>query len=774
MALKLDTPIVELHRHSVAKLTSAMSRKLAAALATQAGKANVDDVTVEDLLSYFPARYEDRSNFMSIDQIEPGMEAAVELYVRNSGGVQVGRNRSPGKPPLYIFELTGGDAARRMKPVTVKWFVSGRGAGDIVKWYENRFPRGTRLVAYGLWDEDNRGNIFLKIAKPEEIEILPSSGADIDSFGLLKQGSPPQGGADNALGERSGSLSEDEEENISDPSLATIHTGRVPVYRKLGPFQTKRLREIMHSVIAELDTASIEDDLPGEILTRHKLLKRCDALKQLHFPPEGTQISDYERFQSPAQRRLIFDEFFWLSFAMQLLRGERQKEPKGTVIEISETTKHRLKNILPFTLTGAQKRVIGEIFTDMKSDAPMNRLIQGDVGSGKTIVAFLAMFAAMENGYQTALMAPTEILADQHYRNASKLFVETGYRVELLLGSTKAAEKRRIHAALAAGEIDMIIGTHAIIQDKVAFERLGLVVIDEQHRFGVMQRAQLKAAGQNPDVLVMTATPIPRSLAMTVYGDLDVSIIDELPPGRTPVKTVVCGEDKRAGVYKGIEREVKLGRQAYVVYPLIEESEKSDLKAATQMYDDLRTRIFPHLKIGLLHGKMKPTEKDAIMQEFISGKLNVLVSTTVIEVGVDVPNASLMVIEHAERFGLSQLHQLRGRVGRGADQSYCVLLADYKRTAAAKERLGIMEETSDGFKIAEKDLAIRGQGEILGTRQSGIQSFRLANIVRDLDILIAARREAEEYLTKRRLSPETSAMVKRARSHKNVAFGSIG
>ncbi len=418
--------------------------------------------------------------------------------------------------------------------------------------------------------------------------------------------------------------------------------------------------------------------------------------------------------------------------------------------------------------------MIGEIFAELKSDEPMNRLIQGDVGSGKTIVAFLAIFAVMENGYQTALMAPTEILAEQHFRNAARLFAETGFRVELLVGSTRAAAKRKIHADLAAGDIDLVIGTHAIIQDAVKFAKLGLAVIDEQHRFGVLQRAQLKASGMNPDILVMTATPIPRSLALTVYGDLDVSIIDELPPGRTPIKTVVVGEDKRHGVYHGIEREIKLGRQVYIVYPLIEESAKSDLKAATIMYDDLRLRVFPQYTVGLLHGKMKAPDKEAIMKEFVAGKLDILVSTTVIEVGVDVPNASLMVIEHAERFGLSQLHQLRGRVGRGAEQSFCVLLADYKRTAVAKERLGIMEQSSDGFKIAEKDLEIRGQGEILGTRQSGIQNFKLGNIVRDLDILVAARKEAEEYLTQRRMSAETAAMVKIARSDKNVRLGSIG
>jgi len=371
-------------------------------------------------------------------------------------------------------------------------------------------------------------------------------------------------------------------------------------------------------------------------------------------------------------------------------------------------------------------------------------------------------------------MAPTEILAEQHARNAKKLFDATPYKVDLLTGSLKAAEKRKVQRMISEGEVHAVIGTHAIIQDAVEFEKLGLAVVDEQHRFGVLQRAELRARGYNPDILVMTATPIPRSLAMTVYGDLDVSVIDELPPGRTPIKTVVVGEDKRDGVYKGIEREINLGRQVYVVYPLIEESEKMDLKAATKMFEELRDKVFPHFKVGLLHGKMKPSEKEAIMQEFIAGQLNILVSTTVIEVGVDVPNASLMIIEHAERFGLSQLHQLRGRVGRGAEQSFCVLLTGDKKTAVARERLGIMEETTDGFRIAEKDLEIRGQGEILGTRQSGVQTFKIGNIIRDLEILETARKEAEFYLTQKRLTQETSGLIETARADARFRLAGIG
>ncbi len=765
-SISISTPLVEIPGPLIANLSSAMVRKLAVAVAGFVGKTDPSESTVEDLLNYFPSRYEDRSNFVQISELSEGLEAAVEIYVKVSGSLRVGKNRGPRQPPLFIFEITGADAARIQKPVVVKWFVSGKQAERIVNYYQDRFARGTRFVAYGKWEWDNRRNTFsLMVNKPEELEILPSDTGDSDQMQnpAREQGRNTQLGDDDTLSE-----------DIGDPEFATIHTGKVPIYRKLGPFQTKRLREVVHSVLQNLDRPTVIDALPADLLNLQNLVTRSQALAEIHFPPDDSSIAEYEMFRSAPHKRLIFDEFFWLSFAMQLLRGERQKEPKGTVIEISDATKQRLKQILPFTLTTAQKKVIGEIFDDLKSDAPMNRLIQGDVGSGKTIVAFLAIFAAMENGYQAALMAPTEILAEQHLRNARAIFDGTGYRVEMLIGSTKAAEKRKIYEALASGEVNLIIGTHAIIQEGVKFDRLGLAVIDEQHRFGVLQRAQLRALGLNPDVLVMTATPIPRSLAMTVYGDLDVSIIDELPPGRTPIKTVVLGEDQRHGVYKGIEREIKLGRQVYVVYPLIEESAKMDLKAATKMYEDLRNRVFPQYTVGLLHGKMKTADKEEIMKDFVAGKLDLLVSTTVIEVGVDVPNASLMVIEHAERFGLSQLHQLRGRVGRGAEQSYCVLLTGFKKTAVAKERLGIMEATSDGFKIAEKDLELRGQGEILGTRQSGIQNFRIGNIVRDLDILITARNEATDYLTKRRTSPETSAMVKIARSDKRMLLGGIG
>ncbi|MEK7725113.1 MAG: ATP-dependent DNA helicase RecG [Acidobacteriota bacterium] len=759
MKLTLKTPITTFHENEIASLSSAMSRKLALAVAAFSNKTDASEATVEDLLNYFPMRYEDRSNLIQIDELTQDMEASLDLYVRVAGGFKVGKNRGPKAPPLYIFEITAGDFERTRKPVVVWWFVSGKIANHAINYYKSRFERGTRFVAYGKWEWDSRRNTFsLRLGKPDELEILPLD-VDIDSFGLFKE------------------EKETQIEDLLDDSneFPMIHVGRrVPIYRKLGTFQTKRLREIIYSVLQNLDEKSFVENLPVDLLKKHKLISRLQAIKEIHFPPENTNLIDYAKARSNAHKRLIFEEFFWVSFALQYKRGERTKEPKGSIIEITDKVRQTLKSVLPFNLTGAQERVTERILADMQSDSPMNRLVQGDVGSGKTIVALLAMLAAMENGYQTALMAPTEILAEQHARNFKKLLSNTGFRTDLLIGSLRVREKRAVQEGLAKGEINAIIGTHAIIQDAVKFEKLGLAVIDEQHRFGVLQRAELRARGYNPDILVMTATPIPRSLAMTVYGDLDVSVIDELPPGRTPVKTVVVGEDQRSGVYKGIEREIKLGRQVYIVYPLIDESEKMDLKAATAMFEELRDKIFPSNSIGLLHGKMKGEDKEWVMRKFVEGETQILVSTTVIEVGVDVPNASLMIIEHAERFGLSQLHQLRGRVGRGAEQSFCVLLTGDKKTAVAKERLGIMEETTDGFRIAEKDLEIRGQGEILGTRQSGVQTFKIGNIIRDLEILEKAREEAEYYLVEKRFSGETSKLISLIKSDSRLKLAGIG
>ncbi|MER3428105.1 MAG: ATP-dependent DNA helicase RecG [Pyrinomonas sp.] len=770
--LSLATPLISLSECGIPRLGQHGARRLALAVAAYVGKRDAAEATVEDLLTYFPMRYEDRSHLARIIDLRNGVEASLELYARVAGGYQVGRNRSAKKPPLYIFEITASDAEKTGRPVVVWWFISGHQASRIVKYYTQKFARGTRFIAFGRWEWDARRNTFaLRLNKPDELEVLPGQAP---AHGLLKLAE------EQARAEEKATLAEDlpedeAEDDEGDPALATIHAGRrVPIYRKLGEFRTKRLREIMHAVLDRLPDEAITETLPADLIARQNLVGRAEALRRIHFPAEDAPLDQYEQARSPAHRRLIFEEFFWTSFALALRRSEREAEPKGAVIEITEKMRERIFSILPFKLTTAQERAVRRIFDDMQSNAPMNRLLQGDVGSGKTVVAVLAMLAAMENGYQAALMVPTEILAEQHARNIKRLLAPTPYRVELLTGSLRAGEKRRLHADLAAGEIHCCIGTHALIQEAVKFHKLGLVVIDEQHRFGVLQRAALRERGYNPDVLVMTATPIPRSLAMTVYGDLDVSVIDELPPGRTPVKTVVVGEDNRAGVYRGIEREVRKGRQVYVVYPLIEESEKLDLKAATRMYEKLRDEIFPHFTVGLLHGKMKAAEKEEVMRRFVAGETQILVSTTVIEVGVDVPNASVMIIEHAERFGLSQLHQLRGRVGRGAEQSFCVLIASDKQTSVARERLGIMEESSDGFRIAEKDLEIRGPGEILGTRQSGLPMFRLANLVRDLRLLEEARREADRYITERRHTRDTAQMIERVRRDERFGLASVG
>jgi len=742
--ISLDNRILDLDGAGIPRFGQQSARQLALALAEVSPGKDSGTVTVADLLNYLPARYEDRSSMVEIRHLYHGLEASLDLTVRIAGGFQV-RNRRSFKQSLYKFEISAVDHQRSGKQVMVWWFVSGPRARDILNYNSKRFVPGTRFIAFGKWENDSRrGTYSLRLNRPDELELV--AGAD------------------------------DEEGEIeTDPTLAAIHVGRrVPVYRKLGEFRTKRLREIFHEVLARLPAGAVEETLPPALLTRRKLIDRDDALRHAHFPKEGVSLDDYHSMKSPAHQRLIFEELFWVALGLAVKRGKRMKESKGATIKIDGRMKERIGSVLPFKLTDSQRKVVKELFKDMRSDAPMNRLLQGDVGSGKTIVALIAMLAAMENGYQTALMVPTEILAEQHARNIKRILARAPYRIELLSGSLKAADKKRLHQSIAAGEVHTAVGTQALIQEGVAFKNLGLVVIDEQHRFGVMQRAALRERGMNPDVLVMTATPIPRSLAMTVYGDLDVSIIDELPPGRTPIETRVFGEEGRQEVKKLIAREVRAGRQIYVVYPLVEESEKMDLRDATRRYEYLRDQVFPKFSVGLLHGRMKPEEKEEVMRRFIAGEIQILVSTTVIEVGVDVPNASVMVVEHAERFGLSQLHQLRGRVGRGAEKSFCMLLASEKQTEVARERLGIMEETNDGFRIAEKDLEIRGPGEVMGTRQAGLPEFRIANLVRDLDILQHARREAEFYINQRKTSAEAAKLIKRVQSDARMKLAAVG
>ena len=752
-SISLDTRILDLPHRGFQRLGLLTARKLAAGIVEISAGKDINSVTVEDLLNYLPMRYEDRSNLTCIRDLNDGMEASLELFVKLCQGRPVRGWRSY-RTRLYIFEISATDRERSGKDVVVWTFLSGPKAPQIIESYEKKFSRGVRFIAFGKWEDDpTRRTYSLKLHKPDEIEVL----APVSEPGAVATGSP---------------LPFEE-----DPTMGAIHVGRnVPVYRRLSDLRPKQLREIIHAALAAIPDETIEETLPGDLLRRQRLIARAAALREIHFPTEQATLEDYENARSPAHRRLIFEELFWLALALSVKRGRRIKEDKGTTIKLDDAIKKRIGSVMPFKLTGAQRKVVKEIFGDLRSGAPMNRLLQGDVGSGKTIVALIAMLTAMENDYQTALMVPTEILAEQHARNLKRILAKSPYRIELLSGSLKTADKRRLHQAIASGEVQAVVGTHALIQESVAFKNLGLVVIDEQHRFGVMQRAELRARGLNPDVLVMTATPIPRSLAMTVYGDLDVSIIDEMPPGRTPIVTKVFADnaDDRKEVKALLSREVRAGRQVYVVYPLVEESEKMDLRDATKRYEYLRDKVFPRFTVGLLHGRMKAEEKEEVMRGFAKGQIQILVSTTVIEVGVDVPNASVMVVEHAERFGLSQLHQLRGRVGRGAEQSYCVLLASDKQTEVARERLGIMEETNDGFKIAEKDLELRGPGELMGTRQAGLPEFRIANLVRDLDILQAARKEADFYFNQANTSPEATKLIKRVHGDARMKLAAVG
>lgn len=549
----------------------------------------------------------------------------------------------------------------------------------------------------------------------------------------------------------------------------------IPIYTEIETLTSTRIAQLIRKSLEQLKAESWgPEKFPTSLLQKRNLISHREALLSLHKPPhEGAD--QYFEMRSPAHHRIIFEEFFWLElFLATRKKGlEREKSPR---LESQEDPVEMLEERLPFKLTQAQKRVFSEIRKDLESGHPMHRLVQGDVGSGKTMVAFLSAILAQICGFQTALMAPTEILAEQHLKNA-KLYLEPlGIKVASLLGKTKAGDRKLLFQQLSSGAIDVLIGTHALIEDEVKFKNLGLVIIDEQHRFGVEQRAKLRRKGSSPHFLVMTATPIPRTLAMTVYGDLDVSVVDEIPPGRKPIQTRVVYSSKRGEVLKFLKAQIEKGRQAYWVFPLVEESEKMDLKNALEEYEKLKAE-FPDLKFGLLHGKMKSEEKDEIMEEFRSHKIQILVSTTVIEVGVDVPNSNLMIVEHAERFGLSQLHQLRGRVGRGEHKSFCVLMLGYAVSPEAYERTRFLETTNDGFKVSEFDLELRGPGEFMGTRQSGLSGFQLANLVRDQQILQEARDSAFEILQGDPLLKKSENKYLREellRVHGPLALASIG
>jgi ATP-dependent DNA helicase RecG len=654
--------------------------------------------TVDDLLHYLPFRYEDRLNPRSVAELRAGEMATVIAEVRNSGLFRT--RRAP------IFQLTVGQGRTKLKCL---WFNAA--------YLQDRFQAGQMLALYGKVEEDRDGQ--LQIVQPQ-FEIL----GDINE----------EGGADEA----------------EKKAAASLEIGRiVPIYESTGQgkLTPRWFRRIIRGALDNLNP-DLPDPIPAAVRAHLSLVSPREALWKVHWPDAGESFNDLQSSRTAAHIRMIFDELFFIELGLELKRRE-QKAKTGIAFQLSDGVRQAIKKILPFHPTAAQKRVLKEIATDMQTPSPMRRLLQGDVGSGKTIVAFQAAIIAIENGYQVALMAPTEILAQQHYFSARQILERAGYRIVLLTGSLEQDRKRDVRRHIAQGNAQLIIGTHALIQDRVEFENLGLVVVDEQHRFGVMQRLKLmkksdesKSSDPEPDVLVMTATPIPRTLALTLYGDLDVSVLDELPPGRTPVVTRSVPDERAPEVWDFVRKQVAAGHQAYVVYPVIEENEERELKAAEQMYRQLREKIFPNPHVGLLHGRLDPDKKEQVMRDFQQGKIEILVATTVIEVGVDVPNATVMVIEHADRFGLAQLHQLRGRIGRGAAKSYCVLMRGGKVSEEGERRLDAMVGSNDGFQIAELDLELRGPGEFFGTKQAGIPSFRVANIIRDRQLLEAAKREA--------------------------------
>ena len=716
--------------------------------------------TVEDLLYYLPFRYEDRLNPRGIGELRPGEMASVIAEVRTSGLFRTRR--------MPLFEMTAGQGRDTLKCI---WFNA--------PYLQDKFRAGQLVALYGKVEAASHGYDRLQIMQPQ-FEILHDP-------------------------------TEDGNGNEEERKWQSLEVGRiVPIYETAGKgrLTARWFRRIIHGMLEKLDQ-DLPDAIPAVVRGQMGLIDRKSAFWQAHWPEVGESLANLQEARTPALFRLIFEELFFLELGLELKR-RKMRAQSGVRFQINDQVRGAVKRILPFHPTEAQKRVLKEIVDDMKEAAPMRRLLQGDVGSGKTIVALQAAVIAIENGYQVALMAPTEILATQHYLSARRILEQAGYRIVLLTGSQESSRKKHTRRHIAQGNAQLVIGTHALIQESVEFDKLGLVIVDEQHRFGVMQRFRLmkKTAqadtsqqAQNspetpeaePDVLVMTATPIPRTLALTLYGDLDTSVLDELPPGRTPIKTRRVSDDVAQSVWEFVHKQVKAGRQAYVVYPVIEEGAMSttqqaqnrrlpgtsipgELKAAVKMYEQLRSREMAGLHVGLLHGRMSADEKDATMAAFQRGDIDVLVSTTVIEVGVDVPNASVMVIEHAERFGLSQLHQLRGRIGRGAAQSYCVLMTGGKVSPEAEERLQAMVRTQNGFEIAELDLQQRGPGEFFGTRQAGMPNFRVANLLRDRDVLELARKQARLVLegpNKQVLQQEITNALQHLRSHWNRRYGLV-
>lgn len=637
---------------------------------------------VEDLLFHLPFRYEDRGHFLPVASLLPGVRGTVRARVVSAA---LRRTRRRG---LSIFEALVEDASGAIRVLFYNQ-----------PYLRNLMVRGREVILYGEAVPDRYGRRL--ILQSPQFEVLSS----------------------------------DDDE--------TIHTGRiVPIYPRLPGLSSRAIRRLMHAVLQDLPP-SLPDPLPPGVAEGRGFPPRRQAIAAVHFPPEDEDPLDIERRRTMSHRRLIFEEFFFLQLGFALSRRKSDSVVRaGEEIKVDDALRDKLRSVLPFHLTAAQRRVLKEIATDLMANHPMNRLLQGDVGCGKTVVALLAALLVIENGHQVALMAPTEILAEQHHRSFRRMLEGKGRAVGLLTAAVRGAARRQVLGGLSTGELPLVVGTHALLEEEIRFRSLRLAVIDEQHRFGVAQRARIRAKGTDCDVLVMTATPIPRSLALTIYGDLDLSVIDEMPPGRQPVMTSLRGEESRLKVYEFLRAQVAQGRQVYVVSPVIEESERSDLKAASALAERLRRDVFADVPVGLLHGRLRPEEREEVMGDFLAGRIPVLVSTTVIEVGIDVPNTTVMLIEQAERFGLSQLHQLRGRVGRGAHASYCILMAAPGITEEGRQRLEVMCETNDGFIIARRDLELRGPGHFFGTRQSGLPDLRLGDVLRDHDILEDARREA--------------------------------
>jgi ATP-dependent DNA helicase RecG len=696
--------------------------------------------TAEDLLYHLPFRYEDRQHPRSLDELKPGETASVIGEVRGSALLKT--RKAP------IFELTIGQGRLAMKCV---WFNGS--------YLEGKFHAGQTVAVYGKL-EPSRSTNNLKMIQPQ-FELLPDASDDAET--------------------------------------RLLEVGRLtPVYESLGGARlaSRWQRKVIFHLLEGLRGA-VPECLPQSMRARLNLADRESSLREVHYPPEGTPFQQLMEWSTPAHRRLIFEELFFLELGLELKR-RRMRERAGIAFATGDNVREAIREVLPFHPTRAQKQALGEIVADMRQPNPMRRLLQGDVGSGKTIVALQAMLVALANGYQAALMAPTEILATQHFLAARKLLENSSRkpRIVLLTGSLDEERKRATRRQINSGEAQLVIGTHALIEEKVEFDRLGLVVVDEQHRFGVMQRFKLmkKPHQAEPDMLIMTATPIPRTLALSLYGDLDVSVLDELPPGRTPIVTRRAPEERSEDVWDFVRKQVELGRQAYIVYPVIEGAKddqpeldfpddeaaakveeaaapakkstrkgktadlfpkaaaeanaggKLGLKSAVEMHEKLRCGPLSGLRLGLLHGRMSADDKEVTMRRFQRGEIDVLVATTVVEVGVDVPNATVMVVEHAERFGLAQLHQLRGRVGRGAAKSYCILLTGRRISPVGEERLNAMVRTQDGFELAELDLKLRGPGEFFGTRQAGLPDFRVANLVRDRKLLELAKGEAVRFV----------------------------